>query len=171
MITLRKEGNQFQSPKDGLTGAEGHQMLALLSGLGTRPLSALLCCTSDRGRREVGGWETLTLAGEEKEVACTRHGINILNREKEEAHTCMCSVESELCLLLTLWRNCPRLAQPTENTTAVILSRSLVRPGYLLPRGLLHRSVLLKGHNSRLYLRETSMPGCQFAHTLPCPGI
>lgn len=147
MITRRKEGNQFQSPKDGLTGAEGHQMLALLSGLGTRPLSALLCCTSDRGRREVGGCsqETLTLAGEEKEVACTRHGINILNREKEEAHTCMCSVESELCLLLTLWRNCPRLAQPTENTTAVILSRSLVRPGLSTPQGLAAQISLTEG--------------------------
>lgn len=143
-------------------------MLALLSGLGTRPLSALLCCTSDGGRREA---RRLTLAGEEKEVACTRDRINILNREKEEAHTCMCDVESELCLLLTLWRNCPRLAQSTENTTAVILSRSLVKPGYLFPRGLLHRSVLPKGQISWLYLRETSTPGCQFAHTLPCPGI
>lgn len=139
-------------------------------GLGQDPCQHCFAAHLTEGGGRWGAGR-LSLSLGKRKRSLVQDGINILNRKKEEAHTCMCSVESELCLLLTLWRNCPRLAQPTENTTAVILSRSLVRPGYLLPRGLLHRSVLLKGHNSRLYLRETSMPGCQFAHTLPCPGI
>ena len=92
VLTHRKEENPFQSPKDRLAGAGGHPMLARLHGLGTRFLSSLLRCTSSGGQ---GSLETLTLTGEEKDVACTSHRINTLNSRGGEADANMCNVEQQ----------------------------------------------------------------------------
>ena len=92
VLTHRMEENQFQSPKDRLAGAGGHPMLARPDGLGTRFLSSLLHCTSSGGQ---GSLETLTLTGEEKDVACTSHRINTLNGGGGEAGTGVCNVEKQ----------------------------------------------------------------------------